>query len=153
MPRAQKVSQKGAKVSQNAVQNRPRWSSGRDFLFFWISMPLSAIIGVFMVPGRQKSLKNLTKTRYKQHPAKNTLQEDTFWRKIRFFRENDPKRGPRTVGHELRFSSFFHLWTPKGAPGAPKGAPGSPKGATGPHFLSFVNVFGLSWAIFFEVFL
>ena len=48
-------------------------------------------------------------------------------------------------GNEPRFSSFFHPWTPEGAPGAPKSAPGSP---TGRNFLRFFTVFGQPWSIF-----
>ena len=122
-------------------------------MIFLISMPLSAKICVFVVPGRQKSTKNRTTFKKKNDSQKTRSRAALFREKKRFLTEKCSKTGPGTGGNEPRFSSLFRPWTPEGAPGAPKSAPGSPKGATGRDFLRFVAVFGWSRTLFFDYFL
>ena len=74
--------QRDPKVSKNDSQNCPLGSFGRDFVIFLISMPLSARIAVFMVPGRQKSIKISLEIAKKTAPRKkNTPTLHIFLKK------------------------------------------------------------------------
>ena len=123
-------------MTKNGSQNRSRGSSGLDFVDFLILMPLSYGIGVYGVPGRQKSMQNRSKIQKKNNSTKNTLHCCIFCSKNRFFVKKCSLNGPRTDNHEPWFSLLFRPWTPKGAQGAPKGAQSEPQGAPGTQKLS-----------------
>ena len=122
------------KVNPKTSEHRSRQSSANDFVDFLISMPLSAIIAIFMVLGRQKSMKIRRKTGRKRTYRKTPSLLRAFCVKYAKLTKKCFQSGPGTVGNELCFSLLFQLRCPESRPGRAKGAPralqaspGSPK--------------------------
>ena len=106
------------KVSQNGSPNRSRGSSGLDFVFFLILMPLPHGIAVFMVPGHSKIDEKTFK-----HTHQKLSRFAFLGTQYENRRKSCPKVGPRPWGTNCAFRHFFAL----GSPMAPQERPRVPK--------------------------